>query len=376
MLSDPFVAVDEVLERRDPAAALDYLIARFQLERNYPLLFEARLMRKRLDLGLPLIQAQSASDYPPESREAYEKAMMDAAREAGQFFLAEGKIDRAWPYFRAIGDIAPVRSAIEIAQPGEDVEGVIQIAFQEGVHPVKGLELILARYGMCRAITSFGMYAVEEGRQECIHLLAKSLHTELMANIQRAVEAREGQPADAANIAGLIEGRDWLFGEYDYYVDTSHLMSVIQYCPEAARSDTLLLIRDLCAYGKRLSAQFHSQSHPPFEDPFTDYGMYAEALLGENVDAAVQHFQEKVKASDPEEVGTMPAEVLVKLLVRLERYQEALDVSVAHLTNAHESSCPTALQLCHMAGDHQRLRQLAREKGDLLSYAAATLQTP
>jgi hypothetical protein len=61
--------------------------------------------------------------------------------------------------------------------------------------------------------------------------------------------------------------------------------------------------------------------------------------------------------------------------VRIERYQDALQVSLAHLREASPSElmCPSVLQLCHLAGDYDRLKALARENGDLLSYTAAML---
>ncbi len=176
-------------------------------------------------------------------------------------------------------------------------------------------------------------------------------------------------------MAALIDGRGWLFGEYDYYVDTSHLSSVIQYCPEVSSRETLERIREMCAYGERLSQQFHFGGQPPFEDPFLDSGKYVQALLGEDVDNSIAHFREKTFADDPEETGPYPAEMLVRLLMRLDRFEEAVDVSVRCLRAYPESTCPSALQLCHMAGNHARLKDLAKERGDVLSYFAASLRS-
>ena len=38
-------------------------------------------------------------------------------------------------------------------------------------------------------------------------------------------------------------------------------------------------------------------------------------------------------------------------------------------------ACPTVPQLCQMAGEYRRLMSLARQQGDLLSFAAAALQS-
>jgi hypothetical protein len=101
---------------------------------------------------------------------------MAAAREVGGLFLADGDIPRAWPYFRAIGDSAPVAADIEKLQPQENQEPVIEIALHERVHPRKGFELILGNYGICRAITFLEQYPDRKTREDCIRLLVRTLH--------------------------------------------------------------------------------------------------------------------------------------------------------------------------------------------------------
>src|SRR5215472_19075357 len=120
----------ELLERaRDTGGAsggFDFLSKKFLEEKNYPSLFEARLMQKRLELGLDPIQIGSLDDVPAEVRPVYERAFVDAAREVGGLFLADGDVARAWPYYRAIGDVAPVAAAIEQrTAPAEDMDSVI-----------------------------------------------------------------------------------------------------------------------------------------------------------------------------------------------------------------------------------------------------------
>lgn len=117
MSEDLFAAVDGMAQGGDPARILDLLAAKFIEARNYPLLFEARLMKKRFESGLPLIQTESAAAFPEPARRDYEQAMVEAARETGSLFLESGNIARAWPYFRAIGEPDPVRKAIDGLTP-------------------------------------------------------------------------------------------------------------------------------------------------------------------------------------------------------------------------------------------------------------------
>ena len=365
MHDDLFSALEDALASLPPAAALDLLIERLRSNRQYNLMFEARLMRTRLELGLPLVQTEPTSSFPDAQRPAYEAAVVEAAREAGQLYLAAGDIEGGYRYLRAIGETEPVAAAIEHiefpAEPGDGLESTIAIAFQEGIHPVRGLELILRHHGMCRAITAFGMYAVTRDRERCIELLVRALHSEVVERMSHAVQQHEGAAPAADSLPGLMQGREWLFGEYDCYVDTSHLTSVIPYALETTHAETLRLIGELCEYGRRLAEMYRFAGTPPFEDGYAGYAAY---IAGDT-----EYF--RAKALDTPEA----AQVLVNLLVRRERFQDALAAFLEFLADEDPASlrCPSALQLCHMAGDFPRMRELARQRGDALSFTAASI---
>jgi hypothetical protein len=360
--------LDPLLQTGDVSGGLDFLAERFRSENEWPLVFEARLMKKRLELGLPLVLTQDASEFPPATRASYEEAMVAAAREVGHGFLSMGNIGRAWPYFRAIGELAPMVEAVESVESGEQVETAIAIAFQEGVHPSKGLGLILHEHGMCRALTAFGMQQVQKDRDKCIALLVRALHAEILLRMGSEIAARDGAPTTATSLIAMMADRDDLFGPYDYYVDTSHLLSLLPYSLEVSDKEILGLFHELCEYGQRLAPCFQPKGDPPFENPGRDYGQYVLAMLGDDVDSRIAHFR---KIAEDSVGDTNPAQFLVNLLVRLERYSEALDVSLKFLGEERQLSCPTAIQLCRMASDFDRLKQLARERNDLLSYVAA-----
>ncbi len=375
MPEDVFEALENLMQAGDPASAFDFLIHSYRDARDYRALFEARLMRQRWAMGLPVYQLRDLSALAPEIQSAYGQAVTDVAREVGELFLADGEIANAWPYLRATGDIARVAAAIETVEPGDNSDPIIEIAFQEGVNPAKGLELILKKYGICQALSAMGMAPMEKDREKCIALLARDIHREIAERIGNAIEQEEGTRPEAASLVDLMAGRDWLFGEYSTYVDTSHLVSILQYSPELNDPSLLRLFHDLCEYGKRLSSKLGMQGQPPFEDIYADYGHYVQALSEPEVETHVDHFRRKLAESDPERVGNLPAQLLVKLLSRLERYQDALAVALAHFPDApaNELNCPTAMELCHLAKDYDAMRDLARKRGDWLNYAAAAL---
>lgn len=380
MSADSFQWIEETIASGGAEAALDLLAQKFLAEKQYPRLFETRLMRKRLELGLPLIQLGPIEALPEPARGKYESGVREAAREAGALFLADGDIVRAWPYFRAIGDQETIAAALENTdhreQPGDKLDAWIDIALGERVHPRKGLELVVAQHGICRAITYFEQLPNLENREECLILLVRTLHAELMANLKHGIAQREEASPAAKSVHELTAGRDWLFGEFDAYVDTSHVINVIRFAVDLQDAETIRLALELCEYGAHLSPQFRMRGEPPFEDIYRDYALYLHALLGENLDSAIEYFRAKILTQEDALRAIQSAQVLVGLLVRRERYQEAIGISLEHLSGVdpNQLACPTLFQLCQLAGDSESLKQLARERGDLLSYAAGAIQ--
>jgi len=378
---DPFDLIEAAVDTSGAAAALDLLAEKFLAEKQYPQLFETRLMQKRLELDLPLIQLGAIEDLAEPGRSSYEGGVRRASREIGSLYLAAGDIPHAWPYFRAVGDRETVAAAIESAQPGEDMDSLIDIALGERVHPRKGLELVIAQHGICRAITYFEQFPTLENREACLILLVRTLHAELAANLKRAIEQREGAAPASNRIPELMAGRDWLFGEFDAYADTSHVINVIRFAVDLEDQDAIRLALEQCQYGAHLSSQFKMRGEPPFEDIYRDHAIYLHALLGEDLDSAIDYFRSKIIGQEDPMAAIRSAHVLVGLLVRHERYREAVQISLAHLTGIapNQLACPTLFQLCQLAGDSERLMELARERGDLLSFAAgaiASVATP
>jgi len=119
------------------------------------------------------------------------------------------------------------------------------------------------------------------------------------------------------------------------------------------------------------------RGEPPFEDIYRDHATYLRALLGENLDDAVQHFQAKIAAYDDTLSAIRSAQVLVGLLVRRERFKDAMQISLEYLRDAdpNQLACPTLFQICQLSGDAARLKELARAQGDLLTFAAGAIQS-
>ncbi|HZT83111.1 MAG TPA: hypothetical protein VFA26_22980, partial [Gemmataceae bacterium] len=295
-----------------------------------------------------------------------------------------GNIPQAWAYFRMLGEPGPVRDALDRHTPGEDedVQQLIQIALYEGVHPQKGFGWVLERYGICNAITTLGGYdfsACPDARTWCIGRAVRALHDELRERLINDITRREGKSPEEdgrrRTIPELLAGRDWLFEDEFAHIDVSHLSSVVQMSAQLPPGEELELARELCAYGERLSGRLQYPGDPPFEDQYRDYGIYLAILAGENVEEGLAHFRRKADEADPETVGTFPAEVLVNLLLRLERPAEALAVARRHLArgDGRQLTCPGIAELCRLAGDWRTLAEVARQQGDAVHFLAGML---
>jgi hypothetical protein len=346
-------------------------------------LLDALLLKARFDLGLPAIQPASLSDIPEPTRTNYEDRYVEAIRRVGARLLARGDIVGAWPYYRAIAEKEPVSAALEAYRPGEgdgSVGHIVEVAFTQGVNPRRGFELILDHFGVCSAITSFeGLPADEKLRVACAERLTRRLHEHLVMSLRAEIERRgQPMPPEGTSIARLIEGRDWLFFDDAYHLDISHLGAVVRMSPILEDREALGMALDLAEYGRRLSDRHKYASDPPFEDLYEDHAIYLGALLGRDEDAAIEHFCGKLPPADPDGDGdTIPAQVLVRLLVRLNRLDDAISVSSEQLAGVPEAALmvPGLSHLCARAGRLDRLAEVARAQGDPVRFTAAILPT-
>jgi hypothetical protein len=381
LMTSIFEELEAKLDEQNPREMVARLCEVLRERQDYQGLFYAMILGKRLELGLPAVQVGKSDDIPRRLLEPYEDAIRAAAREVGQLYLAQGALGAAWPYFRMIGEHEPIVSAIDQLEPddSERTQQAIEIAFHEGVSPRRGFDLLLQRYGICSAITTVGqaMQMPADVREHCVKRLIRTLHAELRERLANELSSRgEEAPADAS-VTELIRRLDWPEGEEFYHVDVSHLGAVTQYSLHLPPCEELELAIELCAYGEKLSPRFRYHTDPPFEDQYRDYSIYLKVLAGRDVDEGLEHFRAKAEAADPETVGTYPAQVLVTLLDRTGRTEEALAAYARYLAQAdmRELSCPPLPELCQKAGDFRPLVEVSHRRGDLVNYAAGLLQS-
>lgn len=380
--ADPalFDQLADQLDRHGPATAVEQLCRELRERGDYAGLFYALLMKKRLELGVSPIPTGPAAELPAHAHGAYEDVIRAAGRLVGGLFIEQGNLPRAWTYFRMLGEPDAMVAALENYQPGDedDIEPVVSIAFFEGVLPRKGFDLVLQRAGICRSITllhSHDLSRTPEVRAYCVAKLTRALYEQLQERLRTAVEEHEGKaPPTGATIGELIAGRDWLFADGLYHTDVSHLASVAQMAPYLSAGPELELMRQLCLYGRKLGPQLQQGGETPFEDLYRDTTVYLDVLEGRDVDAGVAHFRKKADEAMTEGIA-YSAEVLVNLLLKIDRPAEALAVAQQYLMDVTDRPlhCPSIPELCQRANDYRALAEAARQKNDPVHFLAGLI---
>jgi hypothetical protein len=205
--------------------------------------------------------------------------------------------------------------------------------------------------------------------------LRERLTAEIIRHDQKSpVEA--SAPVNQGGVVGrLIASRDWLFEDEGYHIDISHLSSVIQLADRLSAGPELKLARELCDYGTHLTGRYGNRGDPPFANLYEGYGHYYAILDGDDIERHLDYFREQANSADPETIGTYPAEVLVNLLLRLDRPTEALAGARKHLAKVDNRrlTCPGIAELCQKVKDYRTLADVAREQGDAVHFLAGLL---
>lgn len=373
-----FEKLQKTLVAKGPEKAVDELCTSLRELGDYNALFYALLMKKRLQLGVSPFPTGAAADMPPATHEEYENAIRDAGRQVGKLYLDQGDVRKAFFFFNMLGETDPLREYIENYQfdPDQDCQAIIEISLYQGIHPAKGFRLVLDRYGICNAITTYSGQDFSRNppaKQMCIGMLIASLHEQLLERLKTDI-AQRGFPVPETNsIIELLDGREYLFAEDAYHIDTSHLSSIVQMSLELEAGPELALARDLCAYGEKLAGHFQHEADPPFERSYADYKILLEIFLDIDREKALKHFRDKIEP-EAEQGNTFPAEVYVNILLRLGRKPEAIEVAKKYLAKEQRQlSCPNVYELCQQAKDFSGLAEAAKQRADGVNYLAALI---
>ena len=373
-----FESIRELLATAGPKAAAEKLCETVKAAGDFHSYFYALLMKKRVELGVSPFPSGPSSDLPAETHEPYENAIREAAREVGSIYLAKNDFARAWGFFRLIGEPAPVREALDKYVPGpdDDTYPVVDIAWHQQLHPTKGFDIYLSRHGICSTITMVGSTDLSthaDLRSHCYGGLVNTLYDQLSERLRNDLESRNLPVGNS--VREML--RDELFADDAYHIDVSHLSSVVQMAIQLPPAETAVLAKalELSLYGEKLAPQFQGNADSPFENSYADYSVFLRVLAGQDVEAGLKHFESKV-AREMEEGNTFPAEVLVNLLLKLDRKADALRMATQYLAAVPDDrglSCPSVVELARQVGEFGAVADAARAKGDAVTYLAGLI---
>jgi hypothetical protein len=205
--------------------------------------------------------------------------------------------------------------------------------------------------------------------------MVRSLYRDLTESVRRQVQQRVPMLSPDASLRELLAGREWIFQGGGYHIDVSHLHSVIRFArsidPPAEELDLAL---QMAEYGARLDKPLQYAGEPPFEDFYPAHIEFFKILLGRETDRALQYFRDKLANEPDERDKPLLAYVLVDLLIRAGRQDEAVEIAAEYLTNLGDDVSFSFAELCVESGRLDVLRRVNAERGDLVGYAAALLQ--
>jgi hypothetical protein len=371
-----FAHLEQSLAEGGVDALLEQLTNRLREEQKYHELFEALKMRVRRELDLPLLYNDTGDELEEQRRTRLEEGLLEACREVGGLILDEGRIREGWMYLRPVGNRTEVAKRLGDIEPtDENVEELIEVCLHEGVDPARGFQLVLDHYGTCNAITTFEStlrQQAQSDQQIAAGLLVDHLHKELKASVVADIARQEEKQPEDGSLAELVAERPSLFGEYAYHIDTTHLASTVRFSRNLENPDQLRLAVDLVAYGCRLHSQFQYPGEEPFVDLYPSHMLYLSALLGDNVDEAVDLFRKRAATVDPAEHGTSAVESFIQLLDRLGRHDDAVEAllgfAVQHETPPQQV-LPLLLDLSKKSGNFAPLLDFCKGRSDLLGFA-------
>jgi hypothetical protein len=394
---DIFSELERLSSEQGPVAVAQCLVDKMRDEKNYTELFEALKILHRVELGLPAVQTESLSEDSTSSRDDSEiqdqldRRLIEACREVGTALLRQGRLQEGWMYMRAVGDRKAVADAIrDLPVTHENLDTFLGLLVHEAVDIGRGTQLSLEMRGTCNTITMLDSVVSMRGRadqQSAVATLVEHVHEELLQSVKADLLRRDKQDNPSSPNAAIIQScnsieslmamRPNLLRDGTYHLDTSHLASTIRFARILDAPHHLRLAVDIAQYGRQLHSQYQYQGEEPFADLYPMSLAMFRALLGEHVDSALRMFLQKAESLDPQEHGTVAIETYADLLTRVGRPAEAMQFLIKKMPRGMRpfGIAPSLIELAEASHDFQPMLTHARERGDVIGFAAAMLQS-
>ena len=377
-MTTPFKQLQQITDDQGVEAGLDFLEQHVRRNKDYAQLFEVLKMRVRFAMDLPILYSRTRDNLTEVDQRKLEDGLLAACREVGTLFFKQGDLDRGWNYLQPVGDRELNEKLIRNAGLNDqNTDKLIEIAVSQGAAPAYGFQLLLQRYGTCDAITTFDQIA--HGHDvECQRVMAGSLldhlYDELVDHLFESIPGLKASFGEVRSLAALLDsGKIELGG--DCVVDATHLASVVRISRILQDPKLLQKAWELARFGDGLADDLKYPGEVPFENVYPDHSRFYSTLLGQDVDAGLDHFREKIDKHNAAQYGGMVIETYVGLLARVGRNDQAIDVLTEQLLGKYpvQGIAPEAHELAETAEQKQRLLEHYRSELDLLGFGQMLL---
>lgn len=379
-MTTPFDQLQQITDANGIDSGLDFLEQHVRRNKNYAHLFEVLKMRVRHGMGLPILYSRMRDDLDEESQRKLEDGLLAACREVGTLLFKQGDFVHGWNYLQPVGDRhlnEKLIRSIKVNQ--QNADDVIEIAVSQGAAPAYGFEILLRHYGTCNAITTFDQAAAVHDlncQRSMAGALLNHLYDELVGNLVSSLPELKTNSNDTTTLAAILDS-DGLGSDNDCVIDATHLASVVRISRILQDPKLIQKAYELARYGDGLADDLKYPGQVPFEDTYPDHLYYFAAILGQDVDAAVDHFSKKAEQHDVEQYGGVAIETLVDLLAKTGQNDRAVAVLVDRLLGKHQllGIAPEPHELAKTDQQKQKLLEHYQRESDLLGFGQTLLNS-
>ena len=379
-MTTPFQQLQQITETKGIDSGLDFLEQHVRRNKEYAQLFEVLKMRVRQRMGLPLLYSRTPDDLDESDQRKLENGLLAACREVGTLFFKQSEFVRGWNYLQPVGDRVLNEKLIRAVKVDEqNTDDLIDIAVAQGAAPGYGFQMLLQRYGTCDAITTFDQTAANHDL-DCQRTMAAALlnhlYDELVGNLITVLPELKSDSNQPPSLATILDS-GILDAENSCVIDATHLASVVRIARILQDSTSLQKAHELSRFGDGLPDEVKYPGQVPFEDVFPDHLHYYSAVLGQDVDSAVEHFRKKTEQHDARQHGGVVIETFVELLARVGRDDQAIDVMVDQLLGKYPllGIAPEPHALAKTEAQQLKLLEHYRGESDLLGFGQTLLSS-
>lgn len=370
----------------DLAAGLNLLSEYFRSEKRYQELFQVLKMQARNRIGLPVLtehpwEQEQANELDDQQQRQLEDQLLEACREIGTLLIKDGRVAEGWVYLEPLGDDEFAKQLIEnVPVDEENIDTLIDVSLGRGAALGFGFKLLIGQRGTCNAITTFDSFAAQlpyADQQELASILLEHIYAELRQNILNHLQESDAAKANESttvSIRSLTREHPEIFSNGGHHLDATHIASIIRISRILEDPVSLNEALEICEYGKRLSKDLQFPDSPPFENTYVDHEILFRALMGSDIETALNHFGDKSKTEleneTEKQVPGFPAtENYIMLLHRVGKGKQAIEFAIKELTKASGETNPRLMELASSNEDLKLLAAHYKDHKDVLRFA-------